>query len=515
MPGRAVARPRGAPRRRPRRDRRGRARARRRRCSSASATVVGDLREADPAVEERRDGHLVGRVVRARVRAAALPRLARERQQREASRASGASKRSSSPAARSSGSAGTAARSGIGERERDRHAHVRAARGARAARRRGSGRASARPRSDARRPRSGRTGMPNSQCASISSRPLFASVAESTVIFRPIDQVGCARASVDRDVRRARPATRPRNGPPDAVRTSDCDRVGSTSLEALEERRVLAVDRQEQPAAASVGGDGELAGGDEALLVRERERDAALERPERRLDAGEADDRVEDDVRLARVEEVGTPSRRPGRARRRERRRARRAAACRTCSAQSSSSGFAPTISIACAPIEPVAPRRATRFIDAGCLTRDGVTSARGRRRSAAGPAQRSESTRSRTPPWPARTRPESFTPRSRLIADSKRSPSVEENAIAAPSASGFEVGEEPLVVHREERDRHRRDRAADEPLPRLPRRDPRRHLVAADRAADEVGGRVVGEDRDQHGEHDQPPVLRDRRAGG
>ena len=81
------------------------------------------------------------------------------------------------------------------------------------------------------------------------------------------------------------------------------DRLGLAALEALEERRVLAVDRQQQAAAAPVGGDGELAGGDEALLVRERERDAVLERPQRRLDAGEADDRVEHDVRLARLEQ--------------------------------------------------------------------------------------------------------------------------------------------------------------------------------------------------------------------
>ena len=54
---------------------------------------------------------------------------------------------------------------------------------------------------------------------------------------------------------------------------------------------MLAVDRQEQPPAAPMRGHGELARGDEALLVREGERDAVLERPEGRLDAGEPDDR--------------------------------------------------------------------------------------------------------------------------------------------------------------------------------------------------------------------------------
>ena len=40
-----------------------------------------------------------------------------------------------------------------------------------------------------------RTSSPNSSCASITSRPLFMSVEESTVIFGPICQVGWARAS--------------------------------------------------------------------------------------------------------------------------------------------------------------------------------------------------------------------------------------------------------------------------------------------------------------------------------
>ena len=51
-------------------------------------------------------------------------------------------------------------------------------------------------------------------------------------------------------------------------------------------------------------GDGELAGRDEALLVRERERDAVLERPQRRPDAREADDGVQDDVGLAALEQA-------------------------------------------------------------------------------------------------------------------------------------------------------------------------------------------------------------------
>ncbi len=57
-------------------------------------------------------------------------------------------------------------------------------------------------------------------CASITSRPLFISVAESTVIFAPIAQVGWLSAcSTVTSVSSAR--VRPRNGPPEAVITSE------------------------------------------------------------------------------------------------------------------------------------------------------------------------------------------------------------------------------------------------------------------------------------------------------
>ena len=81
------------------------------------------------------------------------------------------------------------------------------------------------------------------------------------------------------------------------------DRVRLAALEALEERRVLAVDRQQQATAPLPRPDRELAGGHQALLVRERERHSVLERPERRADAREADDGVEDDVGRAPLEE--------------------------------------------------------------------------------------------------------------------------------------------------------------------------------------------------------------------
>jgi hypothetical protein len=65
----------------------------------------------------------------------------------------------------------------------------------------------------------------NRKCASITSSALFIIVAESTEILRPITQFGCAQASSG--VTRASVAgSRPRNGPPDAVRTMRATRSG-------------------------------------------------------------------------------------------------------------------------------------------------------------------------------------------------------------------------------------------------------------------------------------------------
>ena len=59
-------------------------------------------------------------------------------------------------------------------------------------------------------------GVPNRWCASITSRPLFISVAESIVILPPIAQVGCASASSTLTSASCS-RVRPRNGPPLAV----------------------------------------------------------------------------------------------------------------------------------------------------------------------------------------------------------------------------------------------------------------------------------------------------------
>jgi hypothetical protein len=80
--------------------------------------------------------------------------------------------------------------------------------------------------------------------------------------------------------------------------------VSRPPFQALEQRRVLAVDRKQQAAAAPVRRDRKLAGSDKALLVCERQRDTTLECPERRVHACESDNRIQHDVRLRDVEEL-------------------------------------------------------------------------------------------------------------------------------------------------------------------------------------------------------------------
>ena len=68
---------------------------------------------------------------------------------------------------------------------------------------------------DARR--SARRGAPNRWWASITSRPLFISVAESIVILPPIDHVGWLERLLDGHRFELGRGVRPRNGPPEAV----------------------------------------------------------------------------------------------------------------------------------------------------------------------------------------------------------------------------------------------------------------------------------------------------------
>ena len=120
--------------------------------------------------------------------------------------------------------------------------------------------------------RSDRRRTPNSQCASITSRPLFISVAESMVIFRPIRHVGCCSASAA-VTSASSDADRPRNGPPDAVRMSRRISRRLAAVQALMNGVVLAVDRQDRDAASPARRFGhDAAGHDEHFLVGERDR---------------------------------------------------------------------------------------------------------------------------------------------------------------------------------------------------------------------------------------------------
>ena len=159
-------------------------------------------------------------------------------------------------------------------------------------------------------------GTSNSQCASMTSRPLFMSVAESIVMRAPIAQVGCRSACSGRHLgqlgRRA-PAERAAAGRHD----QRLDRVGLLARQQLLQRRVLGIDRQQLRAAARERLPHERAARDEALLVGERDVDAGLERGQRGVETRRADDGVEHDVRPA----LGRPAARrprgrPARARR-------------------------------------------------------------------------------------------------------------------------------------------------------------------------------------------------------
>ena len=111
---------------------------------------------------------------------------------------------------------------------------------------------------------------------------------------------GLLRRHVLELVARAAAEGAARRGEDDGV-----DRLGGAARQALVERGVLAVDGEEEPASLGVRGFGELAGRDEALLVRKGEVDPVLESPKRGGEAGEADDSVQDEVGLGALEELG------------------------------------------------------------------------------------------------------------------------------------------------------------------------------------------------------------------
>ena len=119
------------------------------------------------------------------------------------------------------------------------------------------------------------------------------------MIFGPIVQVGWASASsgvTSRELVARAAAERPAaRGQDEVTAPARRARAHWKSAECSLSTGISS------PSARAARRERELAGGDEALLVRERERDPVLERPHRRREPGEADDRVQDDVGLRRA----------------------------------------------------------------------------------------------------------------------------------------------------------------------------------------------------------------------
>ena len=186
--------------------------------STAASSSARDLGEAERAVEEPGDGDLVGGDERGRRALADAARLAGD----PAAPGSGPRRAPGSRAGRPRRDRPRPTATGGGRDRSGRTGSEVACRGCPAGpsgSRPRSGRLSGRRSAGGSPPRSRRTSTSYSQCASTTSRPLFASVAESIVIFAPIDHVGWRRAC-SRGHRRRGPRGPSRNGPPDAVRTS-------------------------------------------------------------------------------------------------------------------------------------------------------------------------------------------------------------------------------------------------------------------------------------------------------
>ena len=243
-------------------------------------------------------------------------------------------------------------------------------------------------------------GVPNSQCASITSRPLFISVAESIVILPPIAQVGCASAcSTVTSSSSAR--ARPRNGPPEAVMVRRSTVPGRSpsiswcSAECSESTGMSCAPVASQSAITSsppTTSDSLLASATSIALG---------ERDDRGPEAGGADDRVEHEVGAGLGDEPHEPlrarraPRRPStprpRARRRRGRSARsgprrgraparsapRASARPRGRRARTRPGARDTTSSACTPIEPVEPRIRSRFIRRPSVARGSYGSAK------------------------------------------------------------------------------------------------------------------------------------------
>src|SRR2546430_11889537 len=81
--------------------------------------------------------------------------------------------------------------------------------------------------------------------------------------------------------------------------------LGLALLETLVRGRMLTVHREQSPSPTPLGCGSQIACRHQALFVRQRKVDPSFQRPERRRQAGEADDGVENDFRLRALQQLG------------------------------------------------------------------------------------------------------------------------------------------------------------------------------------------------------------------
>ncbi len=135
----------------------------------------------------------------------------------------------------------------------------------------------------------------NSQRASMISRALFINVAESTVIFGPIAQVGWARASATVTWASCS-GENVRNGPPLAVSTTRRTSSRSPRLQRLKHRAVFAIDGQDLGVSPPGQLGNQRSADHEALFVGQGHRLAGIHGRPGAPQAGAADDGRDDDV---------------------------------------------------------------------------------------------------------------------------------------------------------------------------------------------------------------------------
>src|SRR6185503_5361984 len=288
------------------------------------------------------------------------------------------------------------------------------------------------------------------------------SVAESTVIFGPMFQVGCASAS-EAVTPESSSRLRPRNGPPEAVRTSVCTVSGSRPSSSWK-------------AAECSESTGRIRPSPFLHAV------VASSPPATRLSLF-ASARSTPCSSAQNV--AGSPAKPT------------------TALSTTSGSGWAPMISSAWLPIDPVAPRSATRFIPKSlglAQGEDGEIRRRRREEQRVDPIEDAAVTEQQ----PSGVLGPEVALHERLeeVAEGGRGDDHRAEGQRAPR-----VDEHGLLVEGDERREDACRGPDDEAFPRLSRRDDRRHLVPAGDPSSGVGECVRDEDGEEDRDERQPAV--------